>query len=103
MCACNVVCVCVCAFCVVVSGVLCVCWCVSVCVGVYDVVCVCVCVCCVWRGLARGKHPCVGSKRFRVYVQKRLHVNRQNARMLNTCARGAGTHGGVLDVHTETF
>ena len=27
----------------------------------------------------------------------------QNACMLNTCARFAGTHGGVLNRHTETF
>ena len=39
--------------------------------------------------------PCVRSKRF--------SVCRQNARMLNTCARFVGTHGGVLNVHTETF
>ena len=39
--------------------------------------------------------PCVGSKRIRVY--------RQNARMLNTCARFAGIHGCVLNLHTETF
>ena len=67
----------------------------------------CVCVCSVrggaWRGLARGKptvcrlqtSPCVGSKRIRVYWQ--------NARMLNTCARFANTHGSVLNVHTELF
>ena len=39
--------------------------------------------------------PCVGSKRLGVY--------RQNARMLNTCARFAGTHGGVLNLHTGGF
>ena len=39
--------------------------------------------------------PCVQAKRLRVYWQ--------NARMLNTCARFAGSHGGVLLVHTETF
>ena len=39
--------------------------------------------------------PCVRSKRFRVYWQ--------NARMLNTCGRFAGTHGCVLNLHTETF
>ena len=87
----------VCCFCVALW-----CWCV-VCVRVC-VVCVrCVCVLCVWRGLARGKppvcrfktSPCVGSKRLRVY--------RQNARMCSTCARFASTHGGVLNLHTETF
>ena len=39
--------------------------------------------------------PCEGSKRLLVY--------RQNARMSSTCARSAGTHGGVLNLHTETF
>ena len=39
--------------------------------------------------------PCVRSQRFRVYWQ--------NARMLNTCRRFAGTHGCVLNLHTETF
>ena len=38
--------------------------------------------------------PCVGSKRLCVY--------QQNVRMLNTCARFAGTHGGVLNLHTGT-
>ena len=112
-----------CAFCVLVwwCAVLCRhvwCWC-AMC-GVWRLWCLwCVCVVCdvcvrcgvcavwclwclcVWRGLARGKHPvcrfqtppCVRSKRFRVY--------QQNARMLNTCARFASTHGGVLNVHTE--
>ena len=37
--------------------------------------------------------PCVHSKRLRVY--------QQNARMLNTCGRLAGTHGGVLNARTE--
>ena len=39
---------------------------------------------------------CVGSKRLRVYRQKRAHV-------LNTCARFARTHGGVLNLHTGGF
>ena len=38
---------------------------------------------------------CEGSKGFRVHVQ--------DAHMLNTCARFAGTNGGVLNLHTETF
>ena len=36
--------------------------------------------------------PCVGSERFRVC--------RQNARICPTCARFAGTHGSVLNLHT---
>ena len=84
-------------------GVQCVVRCVrGVCVGLCVVSVVC-CVWCVWRGLARGKttvcmlkmSPCVGSKRISVY--------RQNARMLNTCARFAGTHGSVSNLHMETF
>ena len=39
--------------------------------------------------------PCVRSKRLRLY--------RHNAHTcFNMCARGAGTHGDVLNVHTET-
>ena len=38
--------------------------------------------------------PCVHSKRPRVY--------RHQAHMYDTCGLGAGTHGGVLNVHTET-
>ena len=47
------------------------------------------------RGERERGLPCVGSKRLRVY--------RQNARMCSTCARFAGTTGGVLNPHTETF
>ena len=97
-------CVCWCVrfvFLVLWCGVLCHyvwCWCWCWC-AMCDVWCLW-CVCCVWRGLARGKPPvcrfqtapCVGSKRFCVYWQ--------NARMLNTCARFAGTHGSVLNRHT---
>ena len=39
--------------------------------------------------------PCVGSKRFRVWVQ--------NARMFKTCARFEPTHGSVLNLHTRDF
>ena len=42
------------------------------------------------------KPPCVDSKRPRVYRHPRPHV-------ANTCARGAGTHGDVLNLHTEVF
>ena len=78
--------------------------------GVWCVVCLLVCVWSVcnaaWHAgkppVCRFKtSPCVRSKRLRVY--------RQNARMLNRCARFAGTHPrrlecthvGVLDGHTE--
>ena len=37
--------------------------------------------------------PCVHSRRLRLY--------RHDACMLNTCGRFAGTHGGVLKLHTK--
>ena len=39
--------------------------------------------------------PCVRSRRLRMYGEK--------ARMSNTCGRFPGTHGGVLNAHTEAF
>ena len=57
-------------------------WCVGVGVGVHSVLC-----------MSWGKFPpCAGSKGLRVC--------RRNARVLNTCGRFAGTHGGVLNLHT---
>ena len=41
-------------------------------------------------------HPCVRSKRPRVY---RHHVHM----FFNMCARGAGTNGDVLNVHTPSY
>ena len=55
-----------------------------------------------WCGVVCGAvcplntSPCVRSKRPRVY---RHHAHTCG----NTCARGAGTHGDVLNVHTVTF
>ena len=89
-------------------GVQCVVRCVR---GVYVwcVACVLGCVLCLWKAVGgvcgaawhaekpsvcRFKtSPCAGSKR--------IHVYQQNARMLNTCARFAGTHGGVSNQHME--
>ena len=96
-----------CAFlCFWCCGVLlCILGCVSGCVcGVWCVWCVCVA--CVAR-LGTRKKKCASSKRLRVSV-KNASVYRQNARMLNTCARFAGytrrrlepTHGDVLNLHT---
>ena len=125
----TVVCV---SVCLLVYVCWCVCWCVGVCGAVFVlrvgcafrvlvlwcavlcryVWCWCWCWCamcdawclwCVWRGLARGKTPCEGSKRLRVLLQQRFCVYRQNARMCSTCARFAGTHGSVLNLHTEPF
>ena len=85
----------------------CVLWCRYVwCLWCVCVLCVCGVVCVARLGTREtpvcrfNKSPCVGSKRIRVY--------RQNARMLNTCARFAGihgcvfepAHGDVLSIHT---
>ena len=78
------VCVCVCGGGCVVRGACCVCW---VCNAAWHAEKLPVC---------RFKtSPCVRSKRLRVYWQ--------NARMCSTHARFAGTHGSVLNLHTETF
>ena len=85
---------CVVLCCVVCCVVLCV-WC--VCVSVF----VCVCVCC---GTLKNVET-------RVSIQKSLRVHIQNVTVctgttrtcVSTCARGAGTHGDVLNVNTGTF
>ena len=75
---------------------------------VVSVVCVVVAVGC-GRGVCARvvynvKTQCVHSTRLRVYVQKRRRVCRHQANMcFNMCARGAGTHDDVLNVHTGTF
>ena len=89
--------VCVCVCCVSVRGVCGVC---GVCV--LCVLCVCA-VWCMWRGLARGKPLVCKLKTSSCESSKRLRVYQQNARMCSTCARFASTHGGVLNLHTETF
>ena len=86
-----------CMWCVVCCGVVCS-------VVVCGVVWCCVVLCGVVRlgmrktpSVCRFKKtpPCVRSRRLRVY--------RGNARMFNTCGRFPGTHGGVLNAHTEAF
>ena len=70
--------------------------CLSLCLSPCGVVC-CGVVWCVWCP--------------RVYVQKRLRVYVQNVPVctgttpacVTTCGRGAGTHGDVLNLHTEVF
>ena len=64
----------------------------SVCVG---------CVLRVWRGLARGKNLCVGSKRLRVYRQNALMCYHMRAFCGYTRKRFEPTHGDVLNLHTE--
>ena len=71
--------------------------------------CVCVCVCC---GTLKKtwKNPCVGSRTSRVYIQNVPVYAGTTRTCVSTCARGAGTHGdvlnathgGVLNVHTGT-
>ena len=68
------------------------------------------------RGVVVGRGVCVCVLRHaekrdktRVWIQKRLRVCIQNASVyagttrtcVSTCARGAGTHGDVLNLHTE--
>ena len=85
--------------CVLCFGVWCL-WCVVQCVacvggGVWCVVCVGVVSVVWWRGLARGKP--------RVYVQNASVCTCNTRTCRNTCARVAGTHGSVLNVHTGGF
>ena len=47
--------------------------------------------------------PCVRPNRPRVYVQNVPVFAGTTRTCSNTCARGAGTHGDVLNVHTGTF
>ena len=86
--------------------------CVLWCVWWWCLVCWCVCgACCgvcVWRGLARGKPPCVSSKRLRLYVQnascvpaRRAHVEHMGAFSRYTRSRFERTHGGVWSLHKE--
>ena len=89
---CCVLCVVCCVLCVVCC-VLCVVCCVLCCVVL------CVCVWCV----TRFETPCVHSTRLRVYVQNVPVCTGTTRTCFNTCARGAGTNGEVLNVHTETF
>ena len=57
-------------------------------------------VCGVVRLGMRKNHPCVDSKRPRVYVQN-VTVYAGNTRTcFSACGRGAGTHGDVLNLHT---
>ena len=76
------------------------------CVALRCVALRCVVLCCVVCGVVcdtlknpvcpLNTSPCVRSKRPRVY---RHHAHT----CCNMCARGAGTNGDVLNVHTETF
>ena len=80
-------------------GVVVVMCCVVMCCGVCVNVCVCVLVCDTLRNSVcpLNTSPCVRSKRPRVY---RHHAH---PCLKHMCARGAGTNGEVLNVHTGTF
>ena len=47
--------------------------------------------------------PCVRPKNLRVQIQNVPVCTDTTPACGNTCARGAGTHGGVLNLHTEVF
>ena len=71
-------------------------WCVWCCGGLW---CVVVCVVCVCGVVS----PCVRSKRLRVLVQNVPVCTGTTRTCVTTCGRGAGTHGDVLNLHTEVF
>ena len=75
-------------------------WCVVVCVlCVLCVVCVC-CLCVARHAEKTWKNQCVDSKRLRVSIQN-VTVYASNTRTcFSACERGAGTHGGDLNLHT---
>ena len=82
--------------CVVVVVVMLV---VVVCVFVY----VCVSVCC-GTLKKRGKNQCVDSKTPPCVHSQSVPVYAGTTRTcVSTCARGASTHGDVLNVHKGTF
>ena len=51
----------------------------------------------------RPSPPCVHSKRARVYVQNVPVCTGTTRTCVSTCARGVGTYGEVLNLHTGTF
>ena len=113
VCCCVLVCVgvvCMCGvwWCVVVSGVCVVC--VVVCGGVCCVVLCCVVLCCVvlccgvvWCGVVwHAEKPRVQIQNASVCTFKNVPEYAGNTRTSSKeCARVAGTHGGVLNAHTE--
>ena len=46
------------------------------------------------------KTPCVDSKRLHVYIRNVPVCTGTTRTCVETCARGAGTHGDVLNAHT---
>ena len=93
--------------CVELCGVSLWSWC---CFGGRGVVwCVCVFVCvfvCVLRHAEKnvGKAVCGSKKNVpRVYIQNVPVYAGTTRTCVETCARGAGIHEDILNVHTETF
>ena len=86
--------------------VCCVVWCVSLlswcCWWSWCVFGLSVCVCCGTLN-KRGKTRVWIQKRPRVYIQNVPVCTGTTRTCVSTCARGAGTHGDVLNVHTGTF
>ena len=77
----------------------CVVWCVVVVVA-----CVwCVCLCVLRHAEKSGKTRVWIQKRLRVYIQNVPVYADTTLTCVSTCARGAGIHGDVLNVHTGTF
>ena len=68
---------------------------------------VCLCVAARWEDgeVARtcdtlNNSPCIRQKRLRVYIQNVPVCTGTTRTCVSTCARGAGTHGDVLNGHT---
>ena len=75
----------------------------SLCLSVCLRVVLCVVVLCVSPCVRSKTPPCVRSKRLRVYVQNVSVCIGTTPACVTTCGLGAGTHGDVLNVHTEVF
>ena len=63
---------------------------------------VCVCLCVLRHAEKRGKPRVSIQKRLRVYIQNVPVSTGTTRTCVSTCARGAGTHGDFLNVHTGT-
>ena len=60
----------------------------------------------IWASRTDDDFPCppyVHSKRPRVYIQNVPVCTGTTRTCVSTCARGAGTHGDILNAHTGTF
>ena len=64
---------------------------------------VCVCLCVLWYVEKLIKTRIWLQKRLRVYIQNVSVYAGTTRTCVETCARGAGTHGDVRNVHKEAF